>query len=123
MATLQLRNPYELMSSTSSSIPTALYNRKELSSSSNPLRTCITQSNTRRTILRRHSFGVVSCSFAPLESARIKVVGVGGGGNNAVNRMIGNGLQVGTRFNFVGSGSNVEISCLLLIVWVNWLTC
>ncbi|XP_010913967.1 cell division protein FtsZ homolog 1, chloroplastic [Elaeis guineensis] len=32
-------------------------------------------------------------SFAPVDSARIKVVGVGGGGNNAVNRMIGSGLQ------------------------------
>lgn len=32
-----------------------------------------------------------------MESARIKVVGVGGGGNNAVNRMIGSGLQVGVR--------------------------
>ncbi|KAF2285699.1 hypothetical protein GH714_007280 [Hevea brasiliensis] len=28
-----------------------------------------------------------------MESAKIKVVGVGGGGNNAVNRMIGSGLQ------------------------------
>jgi cell division GTPase FtsZ len=36
----------------------------------------------------------VRCSFAPVETARIKVVGVGGGGNNAVNRMIGSGLQV-----------------------------
>ncbi|KAJ4826022.1 Cell division protein FtsZ 1 [Turnera subulata] len=35
----------------------------------------------------------VSCSFAPVDSAKIKVVGVGGGGNNAVNRMIGSGLQ------------------------------
>ncbi len=26
--------------------------------------------------------------------ARIKVIGVGGGGNNAVNRMISSGLQV-----------------------------
>ena len=34
------------------------------------------------------------CSFSPMESARIKVVGVGGGGNNAVNRMISSGLQV-----------------------------
>lgn len=98
MATLQLRNPYELMSSTPSSIPTALYNRKALCSSLSRLRTCIPQSNTRRSILRRHSSGVVSCSFASLESAKIKVVGVGGGGNNAVNRMIGSGLQVGPRF-------------------------
>ena len=35
-----------------------------------------------------------SCSFIPMETAKIKVVGVGGGGNNAVNRMIGSGLQV-----------------------------
>lgn len=29
-----------------------------------------------------------------MEFAKIKVVGVGGGGNNAVNRMIGSGLKV-----------------------------
>lgn len=29
-----------------------------------------------------------------MESAKIKVIGVGGGGNNAVNRMIGSGLKV-----------------------------
>ncbi|KAK8916061.1 hypothetical protein KSP39_PZI023068 [Platanthera zijinensis] len=49
----------------------------------------------RRSCSRRGHSGV-RCSFssfAPLESARIKVVGVGGGGNNAVNRMIGSGLQ------------------------------
>ncbi|KAK3427252.1 cell division protein FtsZ homolog 1, chloroplastic [Eucalyptus grandis] len=39
------------------------------------------------------SGGGASCSFVPMESAKIKVVGVGGGGNNAVNRMIGSGLQ------------------------------
>eukprot|EP00262_Sarcandra_glabra_P018897 TRINITY_DN6944_c0_g1_i1.p1 TRINITY_DN6944_c0_g1~~TRINITY_DN6944_c0_g1_i1.p1 ORF type:complete len:399 (-),score=59.28 TRINITY_DN6944_c0_g1_i1:233-1342(-) len=34
------------------------------------------------------------CSLlAECESARIKVIGIGGGGNNAVNRMIGSGLQ------------------------------
>ncbi|XWS11278.1 hypothetical protein CRYUN_Cryun38cG0070400 [Craigia yunnanensis] len=37
--------------------------------------------------------GRISCSFAPMETAKIKVVGVGGGGNNAVNRMIGSGLH------------------------------
>lgn len=42
---------------------------------------------------KRHSTAVY-CSFIPMESAKIKVVGVGGGGNNAVNRMIGSGLQV-----------------------------
>ncbi|GJZ32474.1 cell division protein FtsZ homolog 1, chloroplastic [Tanacetum coccineum] len=41
---------------------------------------------------RRHT-RAVCCSFTSMESARIKVVGVGGGGNNAVNRMIGSGLQ------------------------------
>lgn len=38
-----------------------------------------------------------------MESAKIKVVGVGGGGNNAVNRMIGSGLHVGFPFTFSGS--------------------
>ncbi|PKA52822.1 Cell division protein FtsZ like 1, chloroplastic [Apostasia shenzhenica] len=45
---------------------------------------------------RRRADSVARCSFAsfaPVESARIKVIGVGGGGNNAVNRMIGSGLQ------------------------------
>ncbi|XP_011097821.1 cell division protein FtsZ homolog 1, chloroplastic isoform X1 [Sesamum indicum] len=41
---------------------------------------------------RRHRSGV-QCSFIPMDSAKIKVVGVGGGGNNAVNRMIGSGLS------------------------------
>ncbi|KAL9254317.1 Cell division protein FtsZ homolog 1, chloroplastic-like protein [Drosera capensis] len=36
---------------------------------------------------------VVPSSFASMDTAKIKVVGVGGGGNNAVNRMIGCGLQ------------------------------
>ncbi|CAM6090521.1 unnamed protein product [Calypogeia fissa] len=35
----------------------------------------------------------VAASMMPMDSARIKVIGVGGGGNNAVNRMIGSGLQ------------------------------
>ncbi|XP_008782917.2 cell division protein FtsZ homolog 1, chloroplastic-like [Phoenix dactylifera] len=38
----------------------------------------------------------LQCSYsssASVDSARIKVVGVGGGGNNAVNRMIGSGLE------------------------------
>lgn len=38
-----------------------------------------------------------------MEPAKIKVVGVGGGGNNAVNRMIGSGLHVGFPFTFSGS--------------------
>ncbi|KAM7279824.1 hypothetical protein ACFE04_006958 [Oxalis oulophora] len=36
---------------------------------------------------------IISSSFTPVETAKIKVVGVGGGGNNAINRMITGGLQ------------------------------
>ncbi|KAM1857272.1 hypothetical protein ACFX13_007358 [Malus domestica] len=82
-------NPNELISTTSSSIPAAFHHHKPLPS----LRTCIPLSSKRRSAWKRHRFGVVSCSFAPMESAKIKVVGVGGGGNNAVNRMIGSGLH------------------------------
>ncbi|CAN6691477.1 unnamed protein product [Malus baccata var. baccata] len=82
-------NPNELISTTSSSIPAAFHYHKQLPS----LRTCIPLSSKRRSAWKRHRFGVVSCSFAPMESAKIKVVGVGGGGNNAVNRMIGSGLH------------------------------
>ncbi|KAM6580439.1 hypothetical protein CsatA_004213 [Cannabis sativa] len=93
MSTLQLRNLNELFSTSSSPISTQFHHRKPFSLSQAPQRTCISQSNRRRTTLKRHRFGVVSCSFAPMETAKIKVVGVGGGGNNAVNRMIGSGLQ------------------------------
>ncbi|KAK4484786.1 hypothetical protein RD792_007380 [Penstemon davidsonii] len=41
---------------------------------------------------KRHCIAVYS-SFLPTDFAKIKVIGVGGGGNNAVNRMIGSGLQ------------------------------
>ncbi|PQQ10004.1 cell division protein FtsZ homolog 1 chloroplastic [Prunus yedoensis var. nudiflora] len=82
-------NPNELISTTSSTIPTAFHHHKVVPS----FRTCIPLSSKRRSALKRRCFGVVSCSFAPMESAKIKVVGVGGGGNNAVNRMIGSGLH------------------------------
>jgi hypothetical protein len=49
-----------------------------------------------------------------MESAKIKVVGVGGGGNNAVNRMIGSGLHVGFRLHFLGLGQNFDIPTLSL---------
>ncbi|CAL9060899.1 unnamed protein product [Musa banksii] len=61
----------------------------------------------RRGTLRRRGVGAVRCSFSPfvpVESARIKVVGVGGGGNNAVNRMIGSGLQ-GVEFYAINTDS------------------
>ncbi|XP_026438086.1 cell division protein FtsZ homolog 1, chloroplastic-like [Papaver somniferum] len=55
---------------------------------------------------RRNDFGVCcsASSFSPMESAKIKVVGVGGGGNNAVNRMIGSGLQ-GIEFYAINTDS------------------
>ncbi|KAG6517028.1 hypothetical protein ZIOFF_020405 [Zingiber officinale] len=58
-----------------------------------------TPASQRKALRRPVSVTVVRCSspFVPVESARIKVVGVGGGGNNAVNRMIGSGLQVPVR--------------------------
>ncbi|PKI36325.1 hypothetical protein CRG98_043290 [Punica granatum] len=74
----------------SSSILTPLHH----SALSRPIST-VTFSSRRKTARRRSrpsSWGV-SCSFVPMETAKIKVVGVGGGGNNAVNRMIGSGLQ------------------------------
>lgn len=55
------------------------------------------------------------CSFSPMESARIKVIGVGGGGNNAVNRMISSGLQV-TYFNLFLLRFHLKI----LMFWANW---
>ncbi|KAG6637690.1 cell division protein FtsZ homolog 1, chloroplastic-like [Carya illinoinensis] len=83
MATLQLTNPNELIST--SSIPTPFHHKILL------FRECVSQ--RRSTFRKRRQFGVLSCSFHPVELAKIKVVGIGGGGNNAVNRMIGSGLH------------------------------
>ncbi|CAL5014322.1 unnamed protein product [Urochloa decumbens] len=58
---------------------------------------------------RRPRRATVRCSFAPVETARIKVVGVGGGGNNAVNRMIGSGLQ-GIEFYAINTDSQALIT-------------
>lgn len=91
MSTLQLRNLNELFATTSSRIPTPFRRRstKPFYSSSSS-----SSSPRRRNVSKRHRFdAVVSCSFQPMETAKIKVVGVGGGGSNAVNRMIGSGLQ------------------------------
>jgi hypothetical protein len=46
--------------------------------------------------------------------ARIKVFGVGGGGNNAVNRMINSGLQVGT-----SEQADDHVFCLSSSFWRN----
>eukprot|EP00250_Pteridium_aquilinum_P006233 c16192_g1_i1 orf=70-1074(+) len=42
---------------------------------------------------RRSLLAGAQASLSSFEGARIKVIGVGGGGGNAVNRMIGSGLQ------------------------------
>ncbi|XP_014517587.1 cell division protein FtsZ homolog 1, chloroplastic [Vigna radiata var. radiata] len=78
MAMLALTNPTSIR-----------HNAFSYSSSSSSFalrtRTCVTA--------RRRFASVRCCSFSTPESAKIKVVGVGGGGNNAVNRMIGCGLH------------------------------
>lgn len=83
MSMLPIRNPNDLFVSSHSS----------LSPVSVSLNTRTTKTTTAPRPLRRR-FGSVSCSFAYVDNAKIKVVGIGGGGNNAVNRMIGSGLQV-----------------------------
>jgi len=80
-----LRNPNELLSLSCSS--TFHHNALTTSVSINP--------RTTRIAPQRRRFGSVRCSYAYVDNAKIKVVGIGGGGNNAVNRMIGSGLQVG----------------------------
>ncbi|KAF7815900.1 cell division protein FtsZ-like protein 1, chloroplastic-like [Senna tora] len=89
MATLPFTNPNELVAS--SSIPTPFYPGAFSYSS------CVSFDPRRRTsaTTERHTrrSQSVSCSFTSIDNAKIKVVGVGGGGNNAVNRMIGSGLQ------------------------------
>lgn len=73
-----------------------------LSSSSFVQRKCVSLIPRIRTCdsepQRRRFASVTCCSFSTLDSAKIKVVGVGGGGNNAVNRMIGCGLHVSFSF-------------------------
>ncbi|XP_050219570.1 cell division protein FtsZ homolog 1, chloroplastic [Mercurialis annua] len=65
---------------------------------------------TRSNVSKRHfsSYSAVSCSFSSVESAKIKVVGVGGGGNNAVNRMIGSGLH-GVDFYAINTDSQALV--------------
>ncbi|KAK6124795.1 hypothetical protein DH2020_041461 [Rehmannia glutinosa] len=93
MATLGFSNPpSELASSHSSTTSIAVGFSPLLSRNA---RGNISFSRSRRKSSynsNRHRVGVY-CSFIPMDSAKIKVVGVGGGGNNAVNRMIGSGLQ------------------------------
>ncbi|CAA6664048.1 unnamed protein product [Spirodela intermedia] len=52
------------------------------------------RSKARALPMRRSVFSASSfLATAASDGARIKVIGIGGGGNNAVNRMIGSGLQ------------------------------
>jgi len=96
MAMLPLTNP--------TSIRHNPFSSSSSSSSSFALRNCVSLNPTTRTCVsaspRRRLASVRCCSFSTLESAKIKVVGVGGGGNNAVNRMIGCGLHVRFWFPF-----------------------
>lgn len=79
--------------------------------------------NSQR-ISRRRRNGVYS-SFVPMDSAKIKVVGVGGGGNNAVNRMIGSGLQVTLQFPLFLYFCEMDVSCLYsnfdLLIFKYWI--
>lgn len=91
MSVLQLKTLTLMLSSTSSSSSSigSYHHHNATAPPVSKLRcppTCTTSTRLRR--------GRISCSFSPLDSAKIKVVGVGGGGNNAVNRMIGSGLHV-----------------------------
>ncbi|WVY94005.1 hypothetical protein V8G54_033093 [Vigna mungo] len=79
MAMLALTNP--------TSIRHNAFSYSSSSSFALRTRTCVTAPP------RRRFASVRCCSFSTPESAKIKVVGVGGGGNNAVNRMIGCGLH------------------------------
>ncbi|PIA38259.1 hypothetical protein AQUCO_02800140v1 [Aquilegia coerulea] len=104
MASLQLTNPNQLISS--SSICAGFHSRKlnkgfyEMGFASKA---------RKRSWRSNGSVGMTcSSSFAPMESAKIKVVGVGGGGNNAVNRMIGSGLQ-GVEFFAINTDSQALV--------------
>ncbi|GAU25084.1 hypothetical protein TSUD_257780 [Trifolium subterraneum] len=70
-------------------LPSSLTNPNKLLSYSSHFHNA-SLSKTQRFTRR---FGSVKCSLAYVDNAKIKVVGIGGGGNNAVNRMIGSGLQ------------------------------
>lgn len=96
MTMLSLKNPNKLLSPSSIHTPIS-HNALSFSYSSFTLRNSVSLNPRLRisnTEPLRRRFRPVSCSFSSVDNAKIKVVGVGGGGNNAVNRMIGCGLQV-----------------------------
>ncbi|KAL6010271.1 Cell division protein FtsZ 1 [Asimina triloba] len=65
-------------------------------------------SSTTTTAICCSSYSPSASHFTSVESARIKVIGVGGGGNNAVNRMIGSGLQ-GVDFYAINTDSQALV--------------
>ncbi|XP_043691373.1 cell division protein FtsZ homolog 1, chloroplastic-like [Telopea speciosissima] len=89
MATLHLTNPNQLFSSSSVTV-----GFRQMMLSRDGLHIAAAPSVRRRSSRSRSNCGIFcsSSAFPPTESAKIKVVGIGGGGNNAVNRMIGSGL-------------------------------
>ncbi|KAL1332823.1 hypothetical protein HN51_061601 [Arachis hypogaea] len=86
---IPISNPTDMLSSSSYSIVNPIYHNALPYSSSFTQRTCVSLNPKRM----RRRFATATCSYASIDNARIKVVGVGGGGNNAVNRMIGCGLH------------------------------
>ncbi|MED6124549.1 Cell division protein FtsZ 1 [Stylosanthes scabra] len=86
---IPLSKPTDILSSSSYSLVNPIHHNALSYSSSFTLTTRVSLSPKR---LRRR-FTTATCSYASVDNARIKVVGVGGGGNNAVNRMIGCGLH------------------------------
>ncbi|XP_006839100.2 cell division protein FtsZ homolog 1, chloroplastic [Amborella trichopoda] len=95
MGCIHLRNPNRLLSS-----PVSVGSHQR----------CYGECQMNRASKRGGQVPRVSClSFAPMESAKIKVVGVGGGGNNAVNRMIGSGLQ-GVEFYAINTDSQALVN-------------
>ncbi|XP_031114866.1 cell division protein FtsZ homolog 1, chloroplastic-like [Ipomoea triloba] len=104
MASLGLANSAELGFASSFSSNSLGFHR---SNTPSPFfsRQCIFPGPRRRRCLRFYA----RTSFTSSASAKIKVLGVGGGGNNAVNRMINSGLQ-GVDFYSI----NTDAQALLL---------
>ncbi|KAG8386073.1 hypothetical protein BUALT_Bualt03G0111000 [Buddleja alternifolia] len=93
MATLGISNPASELASSHSSTASISIGFSPLLSKNARGKISFSRPHRRNFCnLKRQRIGVYS-SFTPMDSAKIKVVGVGGGGNNAVNRMIGSGLQ------------------------------
>lgn len=117
MAIIPLAQLNELTISSSSSSFLAKSISHSLHSSCVCASTRIGFSKRRRDSTRSKSMGL-RCSFSPMESARIKVVGVGGGGNNAVNRMNSSGLQVPLSISFSLRNVLLLRFNLEVLIWV-----